>query len=121
MKRLIVDLDGTITLDNKNGYAKATPDAELIEKLREYKAMGFEIVINTSRNVRTYEGNVGKINVNTLPVIIKWLDGLNVPYDEIYVGKPWCGTEGFYIDDKSIRPSEFKNKTYDEILKLLGK
>ncbi len=45
--------------------------------------------------MRTYEGNVGKINVNTLPIIIDWLERHNVPYDEIYVGKPWCGHDGF--------------------------
>ena len=121
MKRLIVDLDGTITLDNKNGYDQATPNIPLIEKLREYKNMGFEIVISTSRNVRTYKGNVGKINANTLPVIIKWLDQHEIPYDEIYVGKPWCGTEGFYIDDKSIRPSEFEKYSYLEIVELINK
>ncbi len=119
MKRLVVDLDGTITLDNNEGYENATPNIDFIEKLKKYKAQGFEIVISTSRNVRTYNGNVGKINANTLPVIIKWLDQHQVPYDEIYIGKPWCGTEGFYIDDKAIRPSEFTKHSYSEIMDLL--
>ncbi|HFM3427384.1 TPA: capsular biosynthesis protein, partial [Escherichia coli] len=44
----------------------------------------------------------------------------NVPYDEIYVGKPWCGHEGFYVDDKAIRPNEFVNLSYNEIKKLTG-
>ncbi|HGZ0726786.1 TPA: capsular biosynthesis protein, partial [Escherichia coli] len=56
---------------------------------------------------------------NTLPIIISWLNANNIPYDEIYVGKPWCGHEGFYIDDKAIRPSEFINKSYEEIIELL--
>ena len=59
--------------------------------------------------------------MNTLPVIIDWLDKHNVPYDEIYVGKPWCGFEGFYVDDKAIRPSEFVNLSYSEIMELLEK
>ena len=71
--------------------------------------------------MRTYESNVGLINKNTLPVIINWLNKNNVPFDEIIVGKPWCGNEGFYIDDKSIRPSEFENLSYDEILNILNK
>ncbi|EBU3698818.1 capsular biosynthesis protein, partial [Salmonella enterica] len=45
----------------------------------------------------------------------------DIPYDEIYVGKPWCGYEGFYVDDKAIRPSEFINYTYDEIVNILRK
>ncbi|MFZ72581.1 capsular biosynthesis protein, partial [Escherichia coli] len=82
---------------------------------------GFSIILNTSRNMNSYQNNIGLINKNTLPVIINWLDKNDIPYDEIYVGKPWCGHEGFYVDDKAIRPSEFVNKTYEEIVELLGK
>lgn len=71
--------------------------------------------------MRTYNGNVGKINIHTLPNVINWLKKNNVPYDEIIIGKPWCGFEGFYVDDKSIRPSEFIAKTYAEIQLLLDK
>ncbi|CDT98899.1 Capsular polysaccharide biosynthesis protein (fragment) [Vibrio coralliirubri] len=42
-----------------------------------------------------------------------------MPYDEVIVGKPWCGHEGFYIDDRAIRPSEFVNLTFDEINNLI--
>ena len=96
----------------------AKPIIPVIEKLREYKAKGFEIVISSSRNMRTYEGNVGKINVHTLPIIMDWLERHNVPYDEIYVGKPWCGHDGFYVDDRAVRPDEFALMSYDEIRKL---
>ena len=71
--------------------------------------------------MRTYEKNVGKINIHTLPNIIDWLNKYNVPYDEVFVGKPWCGFEGFYIDDKAIRPSEFVKYDYDQIKELLSK
>jgi capsule biosynthesis phosphatase len=121
MKRLIMDLDGTITSGESGNYSTATPQADVVEKIREYKAQGFDIVISTARNMRTYEGNVGKINVHTLPVIIEWLDKHNIPYDEIIVGKPWCGYEGFYVDDKSVRPSEFTSMSLEEINSLLAK
>jgi len=71
--------------------------------------------------MRTYNGSVGLINVNTLPIILEWLEKHDVPYDEIIVGKPWCGHEGFYVDDKAIRPSEFNTLSYDEIQTLLAK
>jgi capsule biosynthesis phosphatase len=119
MARLIVDLDETITLHARDGYADAEPNAALIARLREYKAAGFEIVISTSRNMRTFEGNVGKINANTLPVILEWLQRHAVPFDEVYVGKPWCGEHGFYVDDKAIRPSEFVRHSLDEIREIL--
>ena len=107
MKRIIMDLDDTICHTKGGDYKNSTPKHEVIETLREYKLLGFEIVISTSRNMRTYEGNIGKINANTLPVIMEWLQRHEVPFDEIYVGKPWCGHEGFYVDDKAIRPDEF--------------
>ena len=71
--------------------------------------------------MRTYDNNLGKVNKNTLPNIVNWLDDNNVPYDEIYVGKPWCGFDGFYVDDKSIRPSEFVEMSYEMIKNLLEK
>lgn len=120
MKRIILDLDETLCRNVGPTYKESLLKDGMIERIREYKAMGFEIVINTSRNMRTYNGNVGKINANTLPVILEWLDRYQVPYDEIYVGKPWCGHEGFYVDDKSIRPDEFISKNYDEIKRLVG-
>ena len=121
MKRLIVDLDGTLTLANTSDYKNVAPNLEVIKTLKEYKEKGFEIVIATARNMRTFKGNVGKINIHTLPIITKWLDKHDVPYDEILVGKPWCGHEGFYIDDRAIRPSEFTNNTHEEIVQILEK
>jgi len=119
MKRLVVDLDDTICRKKNGDYSNAEPIFDIIEKIREYKQLGFEIVINTSRNVRTYEGNLGKISAFTLPIIVDWLKQHDVPFDEIYIGKPWCGYDGFYIDDRAIRPSEFRDNDYDKILELL--
>ncbi len=120
MKRLIVDLDDTLTCpDQTRSYAEKEPNLPLVARLREYKADGFEIVIQTARNMRTFEGAIGKINVHTLPVIIAWLQRHDVPYDEIHVGKPWCGFEGFYVDDRAIRPSEFVSLSLEEINALI--
>jgi len=121
MKKIIIDLDGTLTIDSDTSYEEKPVNHEVVEACKKYKAMGFEILISTSRNMRTYDGNIGKINVHTLPNILDWLEKHNVPYDEIHVGKPWCGFEGFYVDDKSIRPSEFAKLTYKEIKELLAK
>lgn len=122
MKRLVFDLDGTLTLDDPQvDYAERQPNLAVVEKLRQYRTLGFEIVICSARNMRTYGGQVGKINAHTLPVILDWLARHDVPYDEIHVGKPWCGTEGFYIDDKAIRPSEFASLSLEEIADLLAR
>ena len=120
MKRLIVDLDGTLTVDDVDvSYNDRAPRLDVIEKLRHYKALGFERGLFTARNMRTYQGAVGKINVHTLPVIMEWLERHKVPFDEVIVGKPWCGTQGFYVDDRAIRPAEFVTLTEDQIERLL--
>ncbi len=119
MKRLIVDLDDTISVTTSGAYAEAKVNVRVRERLREYRERGFAIVVHSARNMRTYDGNLGKINANTLPVIIRWLNELDVPYDEIIVGKPWCGFDGFYVDDKAVRPDEFVGKSYEELTELL--
>ena len=120
MKRLVIDLDGTITCDDpERSYAERTPNQEIIKKIRQYKRDGFEIIYS-ARNMRTHNNSVGKINALTLPVIIDWLNRYEIPFDEIYVGKPWCGTEGFYVDDRAIRPAEFLAMSPEEIRTLLS-
>ena len=121
MKRIVVDLDGTITLADTSDYKNVLPNLDLIEQLRKYKRDGFEVVIATARNMRTYEGSVGKINLHTIPTILEWLDRHDVPCDELLVGKPWCGYDGFYVDDKAVRPSEFISMTLEEITELIAK
>ena len=108
-KCIVMDLDGCLRDENMK------PNEEVIKKLREYASQGYYIIVYSSKNMRTFEGNIGKINAITLPQIIDWLKKYNVPYSEVYVGKPWCGFEGFYVDDKAIRPDEFVNKSIEEI------
>ena len=121
MKNLVIDLDGTLTLSDSSDYRSVSPNLDVINMIRRYHEDGFKIVIFTARNMRTYEGNIGLININTLPIITEWLDRHGVPYDEVIVGKPWCGKEGFYVDDRAIRPSEFSSLSFDEITQLLEK
>ena len=120
-KKLVIDLDDTISRTKNSDYDNSTPIVSVVEKIREYKSLGYDIIIYSSRNMRTYNRNVGEINVHTLPKMIKFLDKYSIPYDEIIVGKPWCGKGGFYVDDKAIRPSEFISKSEDEIKILLEK
>ena len=116
--KIIIDLDDTICSTKNGDYENSIPKEKVIKKIKEYKNLGFEIIIYTSRNMRTYKGNVDLIKANTLPIIIKWLKKFNVPYDQIIVGKPWPSFGGFYVDDKAIRPDEFVNLTYSEIQKI---
>ena len=88
-------------------YIDLIPYGKMITKLKEYKEKGFKIVLFTSRNMKTYSGNLELINKYTKPELEAWLAKWNIPYDEVIYGKTWPGKEGFYIDDRSIRPKEF--------------
>lgn len=121
MRRLVFDLDGTLTIDTPGvAYPEKEPNSAVVAALRDYHKKGFEIVISTARNMRTHAGNTGRITKHTVPVIVEWLAQHDIPYDELHIGKPWCGNEGFYIDDKAIRPDEFVRLSHDEIKLLLG-
>jgi capsule biosynthesis phosphatase len=120
MKRLVIDLDGTITQDDPvRAYSEKLPDLRVVARMRDYKAMGFTIVVHTARSMRSFENSVGLIAAHTLPVIIDWLKANDIPYDEIHIGKPWCGTDGFYVDDRAIRPGEFVSLSLGQIHTLL--
>lgn len=113
----IFDLDGTICPIKKKDekYEDLIPFTEVVDKMRELKEQGFNILIFTSRNMKTYDGNLGLINANTAKIILAWLDKWNIPYDEIIYGKPWPGENGFYVDDRAIRPRELLEKTTEEL------
>lgn len=120
MKKLIIDLDNTITIHNNElCYEEMKPNLEVVLSMKKYHSLGYKITIFTARNMRTYTEDINKIKKYTLPKIIKWLNRYNIPYDDIIVGKVWCD-EGFYVDDKAIRPSEFVNLSEEEILKIIN-
>lgn len=120
-KKIIIDLDNTISITENGDYQNSIPNNKVVNSLKQFKSLGYEIVIYSSRNMRTYSGNIGKINVHTLPIILEFLNKHDIPFDEVIIGKPWCGYDGFYVDDKAIRPSEFVKYTEDEIQSLLKK
>ena len=116
----IFDIDGTLCpiKGTVEKYEDMVPYPEMIRRIREYKDQGAKIVLFTSRNMNTYKGNIGLINANTAKVVLEWLDKWDIPYDEIIYGKPWPGHNGFYVDDRTVRPDEFLNKTAEELKEI---
>jgi capsule biosynthesis phosphatase len=119
---LVVDIDGTLcgikTADQS--YADLIPNMAMLDKLREYQAKGYRILLHTARNMNTHKNNLGLINKHTAPVMLEWLAKWDVPYDEILFGKPWPRKKGFYIDDRTVRPNEFLSMSEEQIQALLG-
>ncbi len=118
---IVVDVDGTLAsiMGGNQSYADVGVVESVKSRLTELKKQGFWIILATSRNMRTYEGNIGLIMKHTAPVLLDWLAQNEIPYDEIHFGKPWCGNGGFYVDDRTIRPREFVELSLDEINALL--
>ena len=120
---LIFDVDGTLCpiKSKEEEYANLIPDKEMVDKLKFYKENGAKIVLFSSRNMKTYNGNLGLINANTAVVMQEWLKKWDIPYDEILFGKPWPGHRGLYIDDRSVRPDEFLKYTFEELEEICKK
>lgn len=119
---IVMDVDGTLCpiRGANERYEDLQPYPEMIAQLRSYREMGFYVILFSSRNMNTFDGNVGRINAVTGKKMLEWLDRHEIPYDELHLGKPWPGRGGFYVDDKAIRPREFLDMSYEEILKLVG-
>ncbi len=119
----VFDIDGTICPIKKKEerYEDLVPYKEIVDKIRYYKDNGAKIVLYTSRNMNSYNGNIGLINKNTAVVLHEWLEKWDIPYDEIVFGKVWPGHKGFYVDDRTVRPDEFLNNTPEELEQICRK
>lgn len=119
----VFDIDGTLCpikgKDEK--YEDLVPYPEMVDKLKEYKNSGARIILYTSRNMNSYNGNMGLINKYTAATLNKWLEKWQIPYDEIVFGKVWPGHKGFYVDDRTVRPDEFLKYSPEELDEICKK
>jgi capsule biosynthesis phosphatase len=122
-KVIVVDIDGTLTQGKKDNesYETVRVSDSLKQRLIQLKSQEYWIILYTSRNMRTHGGNIGAIMKHTAPTLINWLADNEIPYDEIHFGKPWCGHDGFYVDDRAIRPKEFIENTIEELQAIIEK
>ena len=108
---LVMDIDKTICESPpQKDYSRCKPIQTVCSKLREENEKGTYIILYTSRNVRTFKGNIGLINKYTSVILLEWLKINNIPYDEIYFNKPWGFGELNYVDDKFLSIDKFKSK-----------
>jgi capsule biosynthesis phosphatase len=112
LKRYCFDLDNTLVTfpKVKNDYKTVEPIVQNIEMLRNLKKMGHTIIIYTARRMQTHNGNIGKILADIARITLDTLEKFDIPYDEIYFGKP---NADYYIDDLAI-------SSYDNLEKALG-
>ena len=122
-KVIVCDIDGTLTIQSNEtvDYSMVKVSVAMRDRLQELSLQGYWIILYTSRSMRSQQGNIGTIIKNTAPVLFEWLSKNNIPYDELHFGKPWCGHNGFYVDDRAVRPREFLTNTIDELSRLVEK
>ena len=100
-KRICFDLDNTLVTypTIRDDYTSVKPIEKTIKFLKYLKSFGNTIIIYTARRMKTHNGNIGKINSDIGKITFETLDKFNIPYDEIYFGKPYAD---FYIDDLAV-------------------
>ncbi len=118
---MVVDVDGTLTTGKEGGvkYGSESVCNLMKSRLIALKSEGYWIILYTSRNMRTHDGNIGAIMKHTAPILLNWLAENGIPYDELHFGKPWCGHDGFYIDDRAVRPREFIENSMEQLHALI--
>ena len=104
--KIIIDLDSTITLESNKNYSDKDANNKIVKAIDSARSSN-KILIFSSRNMKTFKADLEKINTVTKPEAIKWLDKHKVFYDEIEFGKPWVGTDGWYVDDRNLSLDEF--------------
>ncbi len=107
--RLCFDLDGVIceTKTESQSYNDVAPMPGAINTLKLLKQQGHYIIIATARHMKTCNGNLGLILAKQGKNLFEWLDRHEIPYDEVWFGKPLADC---YIDDKG-----YKFTTWDKV------
>jgi capsule biosynthesis phosphatase len=120
---LVVDIDGTLCAIKEPGqrYEDLPVEPMMLARLRGLVDQGWRIILHSSRGMRTHDGNVDEINREVLPVLLSWLEARGVPFHELHMGKPWAGDNGFYVDDRAVRPREFVERSFEELAALCAR
>ena len=134
--RICFDLDNTLVSfpTVKNDYTTVQPILKNIMFLKYLKQFNHTIIIYTARRMNTHKGNVGKILYDVGKITFDTLERFDIPFDEIYFGKPYADVYiddlalncfdnmekelGFYMD--TVEPRDF-NKLENNIMNIITK
>jgi capsule biosynthesis phosphatase len=100
--KIVIDLDGTICpiKGPTESYGDLLPLPGAAERIRQLRASGHYIIIQTARNMATRGSNVGAVMKHVGKVTLDWLERHGIEYDELYFGKP---NADVYVDDRALR------------------
>lgn len=107
--RVCFDLDNTLVTHPIifGDYTTVLPIDRNIKYLRLLHRLGHTIIIYTARRFKTHNGNIGAIVADIGKITFDTLDKFNIPYDEIFFGKPYAQ---FYIDDLAVNANSSLDK-----------
>jgi capsule biosynthesis phosphatase len=107
--RVCFDLDNTLVTHPiiHGDYTSVLPIQRNIDYLKLLHRLGHTIIIYTARRFRTHKGNVGAIVADIGKVTFDTLDKFDIPYDEIFFGKPYAQ---YYIDDLAVNANSSLDK-----------
>ena len=111
-QRICFDLDNTLVTIPvvKNDYTTVLPIQKNIDFLKYLRNFGHTIIIYTARRMKTHCGNMGGAMADIGKITFDTLEKLDIPYDEIYFGKPYANV---YIDDAGVN-------AFDDLEKATG-
>jgi capsule biosynthesis phosphatase len=107
--RVCFDLDNTLVTHPtiSGNYTSVLPIQRNIDYLKLLHRLGHTIIIYTARRFRTHSGNVGAIVADIGKITFDTLDKFDIPYDEIFFGKPYAQ---YYIDDLAVNVNSSLDK-----------
>ena len=99
--RICLDIDGTLCTNTDGRYAEAVPYAEVIMQVSRLRSAGHRIILYTARGSTT--------GIDWREFTVAQLEGWNVQYDELVMGKP---TADIYIDDRAMNSADWQLAGY---------
>jgi len=102
-RRIVCDVDDTISFTSDRDWKNAIPNTPVIEKINYLYDQGWEIYLVTARGQVSCKGDSVKASGKYREVLEKWLDDHSVNYHLLSFEKQ---LGAYYVDDKALRPDE---------------
>jgi capsule biosynthesis phosphatase len=103
-KRIVFDIDGTVSFCLDRDFANAKPNTPLIQKLNKFYDDGWYIILCTSRGNISCDGDLVKRIEKYHDLITDWMAKNGVKYHELSFQKQYAD---YYVDDKALTPEQF--------------
>ena len=100
--KICIDVDGVLCELRRpdQTYAEVQPLPGAVEKMKALKQAGHYLILCTARHMATCNSNTGLAVARQGKTLLDWLAKQDIPYDELWFGKPHADV---YLDDNACR------------------